>query len=65
MLYTDMTYSVANATADLIMMGVMSVLTDHFDADPIPTWYFARDDRVQKAFFDRCVCSLLSLCYEH
>jgi hypothetical protein len=46
-------------------MGVMSVLTDHFDADPIPTWYFARDDRVQKAFFDRCVCSLLSLCYEH
>ncbi|EIN10712.1 hypothetical protein PUNSTDRAFT_65559, partial [Punctularia strigosozonata HHB-11173 SS5] len=45
---------VANATADLLMMAAWSAAIDHLkDADPIPTYYFARDDRVYKAFVER------------
>jgi hypothetical protein len=45
--------SVANATADLLMMATFSMVLDHVQAPPIPSWYFARDDRVYKAFVDR------------
>ncbi|KAF9780239.1 hypothetical protein BJ322DRAFT_1085391 [Thelephora terrestris] len=42
---------VANATADLIMMAAWHCALDVLpDAGSIPTWYFARDDRVHKVF---------------
>lgn len=42
---------VANATADLVMMATWHCALDFLpDAESIPTWYFARDDRVYKAF---------------
>jgi len=44
---------VANATADLLVMGAWSCVLDVVSAEPIPTYYFARDDRVFKAFQDR------------
>jgi hypothetical protein len=44
---------VANATADLLMMAAWSIALDGVDGQPIPTWYFARDDRVYKAFCER------------
>jgi len=46
---------VANATADLIMLAAWSCVMDLFAADSIPSYYFARDDRVYKAFADRLV----------
>jgi hypothetical protein len=64
--------SVANATADLLMMGAWSAALDLIQAEQIPvrlyllpfhfgrflisvlkSYYFARDDRVYKAFVDR------------
>ncbi|KAJ7591139.1 hypothetical protein C8J56DRAFT_934777 [Mycena floridula] len=49
---------VANATSDLLMMAVWSLTAtklqfDQISPDPIPPWYFARDDRVHKAFQER------------
>ncbi|PCH41181.1 hypothetical protein WOLCODRAFT_89081 [Wolfiporia cocos MD-104 SS10] len=44
---------VANATADLLMMGAWSCALELIESEPIPTWYFARDDRVYKAFVER------------
>ncbi|KAI0079681.1 hypothetical protein K474DRAFT_1591636 [Panus rudis PR-1116 ss-1] len=44
---------VANATADLLMMGAWSNVMTTVDAQPIPTYYFARDDRVYRVFCDR------------
>jgi len=44
---------VANATADLLMMGAWSAALDLIQAEQIPSYYFARDDRVYKAFVDR------------
>ncbi|KII94778.1 hypothetical protein PLICRDRAFT_99080 [Plicaturopsis crispa FD-325 SS-3] len=44
---------VANATADLVMMGAWSTALDLIPGDRIPSYYFARDDRVYKAFVDR------------
>lgn len=44
---------VANATADLLIMGAWSCVQDSIQVDPIHTWYFARDDRVYNAFVDR------------
>jgi hypothetical protein len=35
------------------MMATFSMVLDHVDAPPIPPWYFARDDRVYKAFTER------------
>jgi hypothetical protein len=47
-------HSVANATVDLLMMGLWSIVSDQLDKpERIPPWYFARDDRVQKAFDER------------
>lgn len=43
---------VANAVGDLLMMGAWSNALDHIDDHPIPAYYFARDDRVFKAFQD-------------
>ncbi|VDC04094.1 unnamed protein product [Peniophora sp. CBMAI 1063] len=45
---------VANATGDLLMMGAWSIAATFIDdQEPIPVWYFARDDRVYKAFMER------------
>ncbi|TFK55752.1 hypothetical protein OE88DRAFT_1652206 [Heliocybe sulcata] len=44
---------VANATVDLLMMGAWSIVLDSIEGEPIPVWYFARDDRVYKAFCQR------------
>jgi hypothetical protein len=36
------------------MMGLWSIISDQLDKpEHIPSWYFARDDRVQKAFEER------------
>jgi len=39
---------VANATADLVMCAAWHCALDAIPGEPIPTWYFARDDRVHK-----------------
>ncbi|KAH7887825.1 hypothetical protein F5I97DRAFT_1863107 [Phlebopus sp. FC_14] len=44
---------VANATADLLLLSAWSMALDSIDGDPIPFYYFARDDRVFRAFADR------------
>ncbi|EPQ59278.1 hypothetical protein GLOTRDRAFT_70571 [Gloeophyllum trabeum ATCC 11539] len=44
---------VANATVDLLMMGIWSIVLDQVEGEPIPVYYFARDDRVYKAFCQR------------
>ncbi|KAJ7129774.1 hypothetical protein C8R44DRAFT_908697 [Mycena epipterygia] len=44
---------IANATADLLMMGAWSLVSEVLQLDQIPTYYFARDDRVYKAFVER------------
>ncbi|KAJ7937135.1 hypothetical protein B0H13DRAFT_2226543 [Mycena leptocephala] len=44
---------IANATADLLMMGAWSMASEILELERIPTYYFARDDRVYKAFVER------------
>jgi len=44
---------VANATADLLMLAAWSTALESIQGEPIPSYYFARDDRVYKAFVDR------------
>ncbi|CCM05649.1 uncharacterized protein FIBRA_07879 [Fibroporia radiculosa] len=44
---------IANATADLVMMGAWISALESIQGEAIPTWYFARDDRVYKAFCER------------
>ncbi|KAF8211199.1 hypothetical protein K438DRAFT_1806875 [Mycena galopus ATCC 62051] len=44
---------IANATADLLMMGAWSNACEVLELGQIPTYYFARDDRVYKAFVER------------
>ncbi|KAM0752831.1 hypothetical protein T439DRAFT_323439 [Meredithblackwellia eburnea MCA 4105] len=39
---------VANATADLVLLGLWSIATDTVVGDTIPTYYFCRDDRIAK-----------------
>ncbi|RXW25277.1 hypothetical protein EST38_g545 [Candolleomyces aberdarensis] len=41
---------IANATADLLVMGAWASVLQSISADHIPSYYFARDDRVYKAF---------------
>ncbi|KAJ8523554.1 hypothetical protein ONZ45_g64 [Pleurotus djamor] len=41
---------VANATVDLLMLAAWSWVAETLDVEPIPTYYFARDDRVYKAY---------------
>ncbi|KAF8517844.1 hypothetical protein JB92DRAFT_3142228 [Gautieria morchelliformis] len=44
---------VANATVDLLLLATWMSALNFIDAEPIPSYYFARDDRVYKAFADR------------
>ncbi|KAF7352865.1 hypothetical protein MVEN_01253500 [Mycena venus] len=44
---------IANATADLLLMGAWSNACEVLELEQIPSWYFARDDRVYKAFVER------------
>ncbi|CAK5275682.1 unnamed protein product [Mycena citricolor] len=44
---------IANATADLLLMGAWSMAAESLQVEQIPTYYFARDDRVYKAFVER------------
>ncbi|KAF7331985.1 hypothetical protein MKEN_00078800 [Mycena kentingensis (nom. inval.)] len=44
---------IANATSDLLMMGAWSIVAEALGIEQIPTYYFARDDRVYKAFVER------------
>jgi hypothetical protein len=44
---------VSNATADLLMMGAWAIALQSFKGDPLPSYYFARDDRVYKNFVDK------------
>jgi len=44
---------VANATADLLMLGAWSNALASIQGEMIPSYYFARDDRVYQAFVDK------------
>lgn len=44
---------VANATTDLLLLGAWAIALESIEGQPIPVYYFARDDRVFKAFMDR------------
>lgn len=45
---------VANAVGDLILLGIWSIVQDQVrEAEEIPLYYFARDDRIQKAVEER------------
>ncbi|KAI1792950.1 hypothetical protein LXA43DRAFT_299990 [Ganoderma leucocontextum] len=44
---------IANATADLVMIAAWSSALQVINGEAIPTYYFARDDRVHKAFVER------------
>lgn len=43
---------VANATVDLLMLGAWSGALESVHGDAIPSYYFARDDRLYKAFVE-------------
>ncbi|EJF63002.1 hypothetical protein DICSQDRAFT_179669 [Dichomitus squalens LYAD-421 SS1] len=44
---------VANATADLVMIAAWSSALQVINGEAIPTYYFARDDRVYRALVER------------
>ncbi|KAG6378818.1 hypothetical protein JVT61DRAFT_13097 [Boletus reticuloceps] len=44
---------VANATADLLLLSAWSMALDTIEGEQIPFYYFARDDRVFRAFAAR------------
>ncbi|EIW61747.1 uncharacterized protein TRAVEDRAFT_117826 [Trametes versicolor FP-101664 SS1] len=44
---------VANATADLVMMAAWSSALQFIQGEPLPSYYFARDDRVYRALVER------------
>ncbi|KAF8558887.1 hypothetical protein OG21DRAFT_1474706 [Imleria badia] len=44
---------VANATADLLLLSAWSMALETIEGEQIPFYYFARDDRVFRAFADR------------
>ncbi|KAI6047270.1 hypothetical protein EDC04DRAFT_2864374 [Pisolithus marmoratus] len=44
---------IANATVDLLLLSAWSMTLESIDGQPIPLYYFARDDRVFRAFADR------------
>jgi hypothetical protein len=39
---------ISNATGDLVLMGLWSVVTDAVKGEELPVYYFARDDRISK-----------------
>ncbi|GAA5887940.1 hypothetical protein JCM6882_000809 [Rhodosporidiobolus microsporus] len=44
----------ANGSGDLVMLGLWSLVVDRLpQVDPIPLYYFARDDRIHKAVEER------------
>ncbi|GAA5820637.1 hypothetical protein JCM11251_003087 [Rhodosporidiobolus azoricus] len=44
----------ANAAGDLVMLGIWGLVLDRLpQVDPIPLYYFARDDRIHKAVEER------------
>jgi len=45
---------VANATADLLMFAAWNAASCSVGGEPIPTYCFARDDRVYFQFVQRC-----------
>ncbi|KZO92731.1 hypothetical protein CALVIDRAFT_540613 [Calocera viscosa TUFC12733] len=52
---------VANATSDLIMLGIWYQLSEADpNADVIPAYYFARDDRIYRAWEERIQAAKLS-----
>ncbi|KAF6762699.1 hypothetical protein DFP72DRAFT_1145062 [Ephemerocybe angulata] len=44
---------IANATADLLMMAAWSITIQTISAEHMPSYYFARDDRVYKSFVEQ------------
>lgn len=44
---------VANATTDLLLLGAWAIALESIEGEPIPVYYFARDDRVFKSFMER------------
>ncbi|KAG1892561.1 hypothetical protein F4604DRAFT_1700055 [Suillus subluteus] len=44
---------VANATTDLLLLGAWAIALESIEGEPIPVYYFARDDRAFKAFMDK------------
>ncbi|PVF99770.1 hypothetical protein CPB86DRAFT_846737 [Serendipita vermifera] len=44
---------IANATADLLMMGAWNIASEAVGGEPIPTYCFARDERVHAQFVNR------------
>jgi len=44
---------VANATVDLLILAAWSSASNMIGGEPIPSYYFARDDRIYKAFVER------------
>ena len=52
---------VANATGDLVLLGLWHVATDAVKGDAIPFYYFARDNRITKSVETaRLVCASLT-----
>ncbi|KAG8934410.1 hypothetical protein FRC02_010044 [Tulasnella sp. 418] len=50
---TEIDDYVANSSADLVMMAAWSIALDSIDGEPIPIWYFSREDRTYRAFTSR------------
>ncbi|KAJ3766366.1 hypothetical protein FB446DRAFT_758223 [Lentinula raphanica] len=44
---------IANAISDLLLLAAWTLALESIQGDPIPTAYFARDDRVYRAFVER------------
>ncbi|KAF8529068.1 hypothetical protein BU17DRAFT_37260 [Hysterangium stoloniferum] len=44
---------VANATVDLLILAAWTSASNVIGGEPIPSYYFARDDRIYKAFVER------------
>ncbi|KAI0303224.1 hypothetical protein BC826DRAFT_1089604 [Russula brevipes] len=52
-LIADLEDYISNATLDLLMMAAWSLALESFSGEPIPAYYFARDDRVYRVFTER------------
>ncbi|KAN0131488.1 hypothetical protein V8E53_010865 [Lactarius tabidus] len=52
-LIADLEDYISNATVDLLMMAAWNLALESFPGEPIPPYYFARDDRVYRVFTER------------
>ncbi|KAI0003071.1 hypothetical protein BJV74DRAFT_570217 [Russula compacta] len=52
-LIADLEDYISNATLDLLMMAAWNLALQSFPGEPIPPYYFARDDRVYRVFTER------------